>query len=108
MARLSQDAVRAIKKVVSKCERPGCGNKTNLHLHHVDKDPEHNVQSNLIVLCGDCHHGHAHVGPLSSTQQKAIVRKRSKKKKEDIQTILRKAKGRRETDEWGLGPGIFG
>ncbi len=33
-----------------------CGNnKTKLHVHHIDKDPSNNKESNLIVLCPNHH-----------------------------------------------------
>lgn len=94
MSRLSPSVSRAIKKIINKCEN--CGNKTNLHLHHIDENPENNIQSNLIVLCGDCHYGKAQTGPLSKTEQRKIIRKRSQKKKKEIQTILRKWRGRQQ------------
>ena len=38
------------------CSRCGMGNKRVLLVHHVDKDRQNNVLSNLIWLCRNCHH----------------------------------------------------
>jgi hypothetical protein len=88
---LTPSTARAIRNLIEKCENPSCPNKNNLHVHHIDGNRENNVQSNLIVLCGDCHKKIAHVGPLSKTKQKQITQKRSKKNKSGVQTILKKA-----------------
>lgn len=32
-----------------------CGQMEGLHIHHKDKNPNNNVMSNLIALCGVCH-----------------------------------------------------
>lgn len=33
----------------------GCGRKRNLQVHHIDKNPNNNETSNLILLCQKCH-----------------------------------------------------
>ena len=37
----------------NKCRR--CGKTSDLEVHHKDKDSTNNEQSNLRVLCGNCH-----------------------------------------------------
>lgn len=32
-----------------------CGSSKNLHVHHVDSNPQNNDESNLILLCKPCH-----------------------------------------------------
>jgi len=31
-----------------------CNNKSNLHVHHLDNNPENNEEANLKTLCIDC------------------------------------------------------
>ena len=32
-----------------------CGTMRNLTRHHIDKNPNNNVRSNIIILCRECH-----------------------------------------------------
>ena len=69
---------RQITDEVGKCEK--CGDKKSLEVHHIKKVSEGggHTPSNLIVLCHTCHKDKAHRGSLSATEQRKIVRNRSK------------------------------
>lgn len=85
---------RQITDEVGKCEK--CGDKKSLEVHHITKVSEGggHTPSNLIVLCHTCHKDKAHRGSLSSTEQRKIVRNRSRRLKDAIKVILDKAKER--------------
>jgi hypothetical protein len=78
--------------VGNKCEK--CGETRSLHVHHISDvhkangTTDKNTPSNIIVLDANCH-GEAHSGKIKKATLKAIVSKRSKKKKEMISAILR-------------------
>ena len=82
-----------IKQAVGgKCEMPGCRAKA-YEIHHivpVSKDGR-NIGSNLIALCAN-HHRDAHDGKITQTRLKEIVKKRSKKVKQEITNILKDRK----------------
>ena len=44
---------RARRKKKSSCER--CGEKSNLQVHHKDRNPLNDSKSNLETLCQNCH-----------------------------------------------------
>lgn len=46
------EANRSITKLC--CAK--CGATESLEIHHKDKNPRHNTEDNLIVLCSKCHH----------------------------------------------------
>ena len=41
------------KEKKKNCE--SCGEKINLHIHHIDGDRTNNTKENLKTLCGNCH-----------------------------------------------------
>ena len=43
----------AYKESIGKCEK--CGLATCLEIHHIDLNPNNNAESNLKVLCRECH-----------------------------------------------------
>lgn len=46
-----RNAARLVKEACEICAR----SDSRLHVHHVDKNPLNNEQSNLRTLCGSCH-----------------------------------------------------
>lgn len=52
---VTKDALhwRARRHRKEACEE--CGTTTDLHVHHVDRNPENNDPSNLKTLCASCH-----------------------------------------------------
>ena len=53
--------MRLLQKCNYKCEKCGWGelntftNKVPLQIHHIDGNSENNTESNLQVLCPNCH-----------------------------------------------------
>ena len=86
---LTSATTRHIRDFIGKCEN--CGTKKSLHVHHIDEDRKNNVQSNLIVLCGECHKNQAHAGIINKTEQKKLVGNRSKEQKKAVRGILNAA-----------------
>ena len=88
---------RKIKDAVgNKCEMRGCPNKA-YQVHHIKQVKNRganvgtNVGSNLIVLCANCH-SDVHSGAITQTKLKEIVKKRTEKRKKEINKILRNRK----------------
>lgn len=52
-ATISALHLRAERFKSDKCEK--CGTRTNLHMHHLDKDLTNNAPANLMTLCASCH-----------------------------------------------------
>lgn len=44
---------RARRHRASACQQ--CGTATDLHVHHIDRDPANNDPANLMTLCSSCH-----------------------------------------------------
>jgi len=91
---LTEAMKRKIKEAVGdKCEVVVCGQRGAgiCKVHHIVlvKKGGMNIGSNLIVLCGNCHANLHHTGKYNQTKMKKIVRKRSKKVKQQITNILK-------------------
>jgi 5-methylcytosine-specific restriction endonuclease McrA len=93
---LTTNVKRHIRNRIGKCEK--CGSKTSKQVHHIKKVSKggKDIESNIIVLCYDCHKGKAHSGPLSITDQKKLILKRSNKLRSDIRNIISKGKRRKD------------
>ena len=100
---------RIMEAVGHKCEIRGCksGDYDVHHIKPVSKGGT-NVGSNLIVLCAN-HHRDAHNGRITQTKLKTVVKNRSKKVTQEINTILRNRKkvGSEKTDSSSDVPSIF-
>ena len=100
---------KIMEAVGHKCEIRGCksGAYDVHHIKPVSKGGT-NVGSNLIVLCAN-HHRDAHNGRITQTKLKTVVKNRSKKVTQEINTILRNRKkvGSEKTDSSSDVPSIF-
>jgi len=100
---------RIMEAVGHKCEIRGCKSKA-YEVHHIKAVSKKgtNVGSNLIVLCAN-HHRDADNGAITQTELKNVVKNRSKKVKQEINTILRNRKkvGSEKTDSSSDVPSIF-
>ncbi|OGI14978.1 hypothetical protein A3K63_03060 [Candidatus Micrarchaeota archaeon RBG_16_49_10] len=70
---------RIFERAENACQH--CGNSNvKLHIHHIDKNPENNNLSNLIVLCPDCH-------SIAESLTTVALKNESKKAYRKVQTI---------------------
>ena len=100
---------RITEAVGHKCEIRGC--KSDAYdVHHIKPVSKGgtNVGSNLLILCAN-HHRDAHNGRITQTKLKTVVKNRSKKVTQEINTILRNRKkvGSEKTDSSSDVPSIF-
>lgn len=48
-------------KYIPKTECWGCDSKENLENHHIDKNPKHSTEDNILTLCKSCHEAFHHL-----------------------------------------------
>ena len=93
---LTQNRKRRIKEIVGKCEIPGCKCR-DIHLleiHHIDGNHDNDIESNILVICREHHtvgRG-TQYGHITVAKQREIVKKRSLKKRKEIQGVIREGK----------------
>ena len=79
------------RKYKNKCQLCGCGetnkftNRIPLQIHHIDGDCTNNDESNLQLLCPNCHSLTSNFGSLNKNSKR--VDRRTKKYKESIKVI---------------------
>ena len=83
---------RITEAVGNKCEIRGCQSDA-YDVHHIKPVSKGgtNVGSNLIMLCAN-HHRDAHNGKITRAKLRNVVKNRSKRVKQEINTILRDRK----------------